>query len=314
MVTKIIPTSFLEIKKEHIKQRIDNFLFNKFKQLSKNTIYKKIRTGQIRINKKRIQPKYKLQLGDYIRIPPIKSFCKNIKTKKLSKKLKSLLDNSILYEDNYLLILNKPAGIAVHSGSGINLGIIECFRILRHKEIELDLVHRLDRGTSGVLILAKKRSMLRELHKQLKEKKVQKKYLALVHGNWPENIKCISAPLLKTKINLNHIVKINNINGKFSKTFFKIKKKYTHNTLMLITPITGRTHQIRVHTQYANHPIVLDEKYGKINLDNIIKSNFSTKRLLLHASSIVFFHPKIKKSLKIVAPIDKEFQNMLNNL
>ncbi|XBC37987.1 MAG: 23S rRNA pseudouridine(955/2504/2580) synthase RluC [Buchnera aphidicola (Floraphis meitanensis)] len=315
MINKMLPVSFLYITKENTEQRIDNFLRHKFKTLPKSTIYKILRTGQVRINKNRVKPKYKLQIRDHIRIPPIENI--NIKEKniKLNKKLFSLLSNNILYEDNYLLILNKPAGIAVHSGSGINFGIIECFRELLHrKSMYLDLVHRLDRGTSGALIIAKKRSILRELHKQLREKKIQKEYLALVHGHWPQHLKYISAPLLKTRSNNDHIVKVSNIHGKFSKTYFKIKKKYTNNTLMSVIPITGRTHQIRVHAKYANHPIVLDKKYGNIDLDNVIKNNFCVKRLLLHASSITFFHPKQKELINIVAPIDKEFTTILNNL
>ncbi|XBC38511.1 MAG: RluA family pseudouridine synthase [Buchnera aphidicola (Melaphis rhois)] len=297
MTAKILPVSFLFITKEHSEQRIDNFLLNKFKQLSQNRIYKILRTGQIRINKKRVKPKYKLQIGDCIRIPPIRESQIKEKNTKLSKKLCSLLSNSTLYEDNDILILNKPSGIAVHSGSGIKCGIIEYLRMSYHNDKYFDLVHRLDRGTSGILIIAKKRPILKELHKQLKENKIKKKYLALVHGIWPTNLKYISAPLLKIKLNNDHMVKINNICGKFSKTYFKIKTRYVNNTLMSITPITGRMHQIRVHSQYANHPIVLDKKYGKINLDNEIKNNYSIQRLLLHASSISFFHPKKKNIL-----------------
>ncbi|XBC42102.1 MAG: RluA family pseudouridine synthase [Buchnera aphidicola (Meitanaphis elongallis)] len=313
MVTKILPLSYTYITKKNAEQRIDNFLNNKFKQLPKNKIYKMLRTGQIRINKKRIKPKYKLQIGDYIKIPPITNICIEKKNTTANKKLLSLISNNILYEDNYLLILNKPSGIAVHSGSGINYGIIECLRILYHENTYLDLVHRLDRWTSGALIIAKKRSTLCELHKQLREQKIKKKYLALVHGCWPKNLKYVTAPLLKIQSNNDHIVKINNNYGKFSKTCFKIKKRYTNNTLMSITPITGRTHQIRVHAQYVNHPIVLDKKYGKINLDNIIKNNCSSRRLLLHASSISFFHPKKQEFIDIIAPIDKEFKKTLNN-
>ncbi|XBC44170.1 MAG: RluA family pseudouridine synthase [Buchnera aphidicola (Schlechtendalia peitan)] len=219
-----------------------------------------------------------------------------------------------MYEDNYLLVLNKPPGLAVHSGSGINFGIIEYMRILRNENSYFDLVHRLDRDTSGVLIIAKKRIILRELHKQLREKIIKKQYLALVHGKWPENLKCISIPLLDTTLRNNHIVVSNHIKGKVSKTFFKIKQQYTNSTLMLITPITGRTHQIRVHAQYANHPIIFDKKYGQINLDNNISNNLFIKRLLLHAVSINFFHPIKKKYITITAPIDKEFLKILNVL
>ncbi|XBC42619.1 MAG: RluA family pseudouridine synthase [Buchnera aphidicola (Kaburagia rhusicola ensigallis)] len=314
MTDKMLPVSFLYITKNNIGQRIDNFLHNKFKQLPKNTIYKILRKGQIRVNKKRVKPKYKLKIGDFIRIPPMKNIDIKKNNANANTKLLSLLSNNILYEDNYLLVLNKPPGIAVHNGSGIRCGIIECLRTLHYENSYLDLVHRLDRGTSGVLMIAKKRSILCALHKQLRENKIQKKYLALVHGNWPKKLKHVSVPLLKTKSNYDHIVKINHTLGKFSKTYFQIKQQYANNTLMLITPITGRTHQIRVHAQYVNHPIVLDKKYGKINLDNLIKNNISTHRVLLHASSINFFHPQKKIFVHVIAPIDAEFKTILKNL
>jgi len=308
------PISFLRITEENEKQRIDNFLKKKFKKTPKSIIYKILRTGQVRINKMRVKPKYKLKIGDHIRIPPLKKTYQIKKGIPPNSKLYSLLSDNILYEDDYLLVLNKPSGLAVHSGSGIKFGVIEYLRILKNINTYFDLVHRLDRETSGVLIIAKKRSVLRDLHKQLRERKIIKKYLALVHGQWPKHLTCISAPLLKVISKYDHVVTINHIHGKTSKTFFKIQEIYDNNTLMLITPKTGRTHQIRAHAKYANHPIVLDKKYGKANLDNIINNNLSINRILLHSTSVNFFHPIKQEFINVIAPLDIAFKKVLNDL
>ncbi|AAO27040.1 ribosomal large subunit pseudouridine synthase D [Buchnera aphidicola str. Bp (Baizongia pistaciae)] len=314
MTNQFSSTHFLNITENSEKQRIDNFLRKTFKRLPFNLICKIIRTGQIRINKKRINQNYKLKLGDSVRIPPITIQSDSNKKIKLNTRLSIIFNNMILYEDNYFLILNKPSGMSVHSGSGINYGMIENLRILRPYNRYLDLVHRLDRDTSGVLIIAKKRSILRNLHEQLREKKIKKKYVALVHGVWPDILKSISKPLLKTSSRKNkNIVKIDP-KGKESITHFNIKKKYTKNTLISITPITGRTHQIRVHLLHLNYPIVLDAKYGIKKLDYFIKNKFNINRLLLHAESINFFHPKRKKNILITAPLDYVFKTVLKNL
>ncbi|QCI24983.1 23S rRNA pseudouridine(955/2504/2580) synthase RluC [Buchnera aphidicola (Rhopalosiphum padi)] len=313
MTYKTTSVSIIYINEDMINQRIDNFLQKKFKNVPKSMIYRIIRTGKIRINKKRIKPHYKLKIGDKLRIPPIKIMYKEKNSIFVTKYEKNLLNN-ILYEDNHLLIINKPSGIAVHGGSGINLGVIECFRKLRPLEKFLELVHRIDRDTSGVLMLAKKRKSLVLLHKQMREKKIQKKYLALVHGLWPISLRKISEPLLKTQLqNKQKKVSINK-EGKPSETCFRIKKQYLFTTLVSITPKTGRTHQIRVHTLYAGHPILFDKRYGKRDLDSNIKNKTKINRLLLHATSINFLHPENGKKMHITAPLDVNFENYLNTL
>ncbi|WP_295164372.1 23S rRNA pseudouridine(955/2504/2580) synthase RluC [uncultured Buchnera sp.] len=313
MTYKTTAVSIIYINEDMINQRIDNFLQKKFKKVPKSMIYRIIRTGKIRINKKRIKPHYKLKIGDKLRIPPIKIIYKEKNSIFATKYEKSLLNN-ILYEDNHLLIINKPSGIAVHGGSGINLGVIECFRKLRPLEKSLELVHRIDRDTSGILMLAKKRKSLVSLHKQMREKKIQKKYIALVHGLWPISLRKISEPLLTTHLkNKQKKVSINK-KGKPSETYFRIKKQYLFTTLVSITPKTGRTHQIRVHTLHAGHPILFDKRYGKRNLDSNIKNKTKINRLLLHATSINFLHPESGKKMHIMAPLDVHFKNYLNTL
>ncbi|HET9678845.1 MAG TPA: RluA family pseudouridine synthase [Buchnera sp. (in: enterobacteria)] len=313
---------FLNVTEQMIPQRIDNFLISYIKLISKNKIYKLLRKGNIRVNKKRTPPKYKLKIGDKIRIPPIKEkYIFNINKifkKKCIKKCiidKKILKN-IIFEDEYLIIINKPSGIAVHGGSGISTGIIEKFRVLRPLCKNLELVHRLDKETSGVLIMSKKRSTLNFLHEQIKNNKIKKKYVALVHGQWPNSINTINLPLLKKKWNTNKSKKkvcVHDL-GKPSETHFIVKKRFKNNTTLLyIYPITGRTHQIRVHTSYMKLPIVFDNRYGSKELDKKIKNRNGPFRLLLHAKEIQFIHPKNQKITILSAPLDKEFKNYLKN-
>lgn len=313
MKHKILPTSIIYINEDMINQRLDNFMHSKFKNLPKSMIYRIIRIGKIRVNKKRIKPCYKLKLGDILKIPPIKILNNIKKTFFPSNQTKSLI-NSIIYEDNDLIIINKPSGIAVHGGSGLNFGVIEYFRKIRPFEKFLELVHRIDRETSGILILAKKRLSLISLHKQLRENKIKKKYIALVHGLWPFKIRKISKPLLKLNLqNTQKKVLINPL-GKPSETFFTVKKRFSSSTLLLITPKTGRTHQIRVHTSSIGHPIFFDKKYGKNYLDISTKNQTNINRLLLHSSEINFIHPKNNNKICIKAPLDKEFKSYLKNM
>ncbi|AWH90446.1 23S rRNA pseudouridine(955/2504/2580) synthase RluC [Buchnera aphidicola (Melanaphis sacchari)] len=313
MKHKILPISIIYINEDMINQRIDNFLKKKFKNVPKSMIYRIIRTGKIRINKKRIKPDYKLKNGDQLKIPPIKIKCRKNNNISIQNSEKKLLNN-ILYEDNYLLIINKPSGIAVHGGSGINHGIIESFRKLRPLEKYLELVHRIDKETSGILMLAKKRMALISLHEQIRDRKIKKEYIALVHGLWPENLKKISQPLLKKKLNNTQKKVLVHASGKFSETHFRIKKKYSLTTLLTAIPITGRTHQIRAHTLYAGHPILFDKRYGNHNLDLKIKHKNKLSRLLLHANSINFIHPKNGKNINIKAPLDLNLEKYLNAL
>ena len=304
---------FTEISEDEAGQRIDNYLVNQLKGVPKSLIYRIIRKGEVRVNKGRIKPEYKLQDGDIIRIPPVRVSQKA--APEISTKLNkvSQLENQIIFEDEVLLVLNKPSGLAVHGGSGVNFGIIEALRALRPDARFLELVHRLDRDTSGILLVAKKRSALRHLHAQLREKRVQKDYLALVRGQWQSHCKVINAPLLKNELaSGERIVRVNE-QGKASETRFRVEERYQNATLVKASPVTGRTHQIRVHTQYAGHPIALDDKYGDREFDKKM-SELGLNRLFLHAFEIVFFHPRTEEKMRVKAPLDGKMKQVLTKL
>ena len=304
---------FTEISEDEAGQRIDNYLVNQLKGVPKSLIYRIIRKGEVRVNKGRIKPEYKLQDGDIIRIPPVRVSQKA--APEISTKLNkvSQLENQIIFEDEVLLVLNKPSGLAVHGGSGVNFGIIEALRALRPDARFLELVHRLDRDTSGILLVAKKRSALRHLHAQLREKRVQKDYLALVRGQWQSHCKVINAPLLKNELaSGERIVRVNE-QGKASETRFRVEERYQNATLVKASPVTGRTHQIRVHTQYAGHPIALDDKYGDREFDKKM-SELGLNRLFLHAFEIVFFHPRTEEKMRVKAPLDGKMKQVLTKV
>ncbi|WGL97311.1 23S rRNA pseudouridine(955/2504/2580) synthase RluC [Arsenophonus sp. aPb] len=301
---------FVTIDNDEAGQRIDNFLLTRLKGVPKSMIYRIIRKGEVRINSGRIKPEYKIQAGDLIRIPPVRQAEKqqNVISAKLDKV--AALTDCILHEDEYLLVLNKPSGMAVHGGSGVNFGVIEALRVLRPEARFLELVHRLDRETSGVLLIAKKRSALRVLHQQLRLKQMQKQYLALVKGQWPSHIKVIQAPLLKNILQSGErIVKVD-ADGKYSETHFKIEERFYNATLVKASPITGRTHQIRVHAQYAKHPIACDNRYGDLDFDKQLTIT-GLKRLFLHASSLMLIHPSSGEKLTFNAPLDQQLKNCL---
>ncbi|MEB3476883.1 23S rRNA pseudouridine(955/2504/2580) synthase RluC [Pasteurella multocida] len=303
----------LTISEDEAGQRVDNYLLAKLKGVPKSLIYRILRKGEVRVNKGRIKPEYKLQANDIVRVPPVRVSEKEhapISTK-LNKV--SQLEKQILFEDECLLVLNKPSGIAVHGGSGLSFGVIEALRTLRPDARFLELVHRLDRDTSGILLVAKKRSALRSLHEQLREKTVQKDYLALVRGQWQSHCKVVKAPLLKNELSSGErIVRVSE-QGKPSETRFSIEERYEYATLVKASPVTGRTHQIRVHTQYAGHPIALDDKYGDKHFDEQM-TQLGLTRLFLHAFSIRFEHPKTGETLRINAPLDPEMKKILGAL
>ncbi|OOF64915.1 23S rRNA pseudouridine(955/2504/2580) synthase RluC [Rodentibacter sp. Ppn85] len=303
----------LTISEDEAGQRIDNYLLAKLKGVPKSLIYRIVRKGEVRVNKGRIKPEYKLQSGDVVRLPPVRTTEKN--NPPVSKNLNKVaeLEHKILFEDDHLIILNKPSGIAVHGGSGLNFGVIEALRTLRPEARFLELIHRLDRDTSGILLIAKKRSALRNLHEQLRLKTVQKDYLALVRGQWQSHVKVVKAPLLKNELTGGErIVRVSE-QGKPSETRFSIEERYANATLIKASPVTGRTHQIRVHTQYAGHPIALDNKYGDKDFDAQIQV-FGLNRLFLHAFSIRFEHPKTGETLRFNAPLDEKIKAVLKKL
>ncbi|QJC34794.1 RluA family pseudouridine synthase [Enterobacteriaceae endosymbiont of Donacia piscatrix] len=305
---KIIVSSIID------KQRIDNFLIKKFKTVPKSLIYKILRKGKIKVNKKKVFPNFKIKHQDIIELPFIYiNYVKKIKKKLNLNKIK-FLKKIIIFEDKYILAINKPSGIAVHGGSGINYGIIESYRFLFKKNFFLELVHRIDKETSGVLLMAKKRSILKILQQQLREKQIKKEYIALVKGNCIiKKYIYIKNFLIKNFLNKKIKVKINN-KGKFSETKFKIIKNYTNFMLIKIKPITGRTHQIRVHMSHLNHPIINDQRYGDDNLNLKFRKKFNLNRLFLHAKQITFIHPINNKKIIINAPLNKELNDCLFKL
>ncbi|MEZ9709900.1 23S rRNA pseudouridine(955/2504/2580) synthase RluC [Vibrio breoganii] len=302
---------FVDIDSDMAGQRIDNFLRNQLKAIPKSMVYRIVRKGEVRVNKKRVKAEYKLQAGDIVRIPPV-TLPATEEAPALSTKLNKVseLEHCILYEDEHVLILNKPSGTAVHGGSGLKFGAIEALRALRPEARFLELVHRIDRDTSGILLVAKKRSALRHLQTQFREKTVQKYYFALVMGEWKSSIRKVTAPLLKNEVN--SIVRVNP-NGKASETRFKIIEKLNNATLLQASPITGRTHQIRVHTQYVGHPIAWDDRYGDRRFD-AFTGKVGLDRLFLHAANIKFIHPGTEEEMDISAPMENKLQRAIEGL
>ncbi|AHF74024.1 Ribosomal large subunit pseudouridine synthase C [Candidatus Sodalis pierantonius str. SOPE] len=301
---------FITITADEAGQRIDNFLRTHLKGVPKSMIYRIVRKGEVRVNKKRVKPEYKLQNDDEVRIPPVRRSDDEQAPVSAGIDKVAVLNDAVLYEDDYLLILNKPAGTAVHGGSGLSFGVIEGLRALRPDARFLELVHRLDRDTSGVLLVAKKRSALRALHEQLRAKGMQKDYLALVCGQWQSHVKTVAAPLLKNILaSGERIVRVNS-EGKPSETRFKVEERFTLATLVRASPITGRTHQIRVHAQHAGHPIAFDDRYGDGAFDQQL-TVCGLNRLFLHAAALRFDHPGSGETLRIEAPLDAPLRQCL---
>ena len=303
---------FLEVEPELAGQRIDNFLRTRLKGVPKTLIYRILRKGEVRVNKGRIKPDYKLQAGDVVRVPPLR-MSELDEPAPLAQGLLERLEAAIVYEDKGLIVLNKPAGIAVHGGSGLSYGVIEAFRQLRPDAKELELVHRLDRDTSGLLMIAKKRSMLRHLHEALRGDGVDKRYLALVRGSWPTSKKRVSAPLLKNTLRSGERMVEVSEEGKEALTLFRVVRRFGEfATLVEASPITGRTHQIRVHARHAGHSIAGDPKYGDEAFDREIR-DLGGKRLFLHAHSLRLTLPD-GTELTVEAPVDEFWAATLERL
>ncbi len=293
-------------------QRLDNFLLARLKGVPKSMIYRIVRKGEVRVNKGRVKPDYKLQTDDEIRIPPVRvAPAQELPNPKLSQI--ASLEEAILFEDECLIVINKPSGLAVHGGSGLRFGLIEGLRSLRPKHEFLELVHRLDRDTSGIILIAKKRSALRSLHEQLRENKMDKRYVALVAGNWPASKKKVDAPLQKNTLKSGERVVRVDADGKASLTRFKVLERFAVGTLIEAEPVTGRTHQIRVHTQIAGHPIAGDDKYGEAAFDAYTNQN-GLERLFLHARGLTFIHPRSETTMRIEAPLDAHLSAVLEKL
>lgn len=302
----------IEVSDGYSGQRIDNFLLTRLKGTPKSLVYRILRKGEVRVNKGRVKPEYRLNTGDLVRIPPLRLPDRPGPPPVAANLLKQL-EAAIVYEDSALLVINKPAGLAVHGGSGLSFGLIEALRQLRPLCQELELVHRLDRDTSGLLMLAKKRSMLRKLHAALREDTVDKGYMALVAGHWPASRKQVNAHLLRSNLRSGERMVEVNPAGKESLTRFKVLQRFGHDaTLIEARPITGRTHQIRVHCQYAGHAIAGDSKYGDDEFSDSIRA-LGSKRLFLHA-----YYLKIPldadTTLELQADPDASWQQVLEKL
>ncbi|QYJ73794.1 23S rRNA pseudouridine(955/2504/2580) synthase RluC [Shewanella sp. FJAT-52076] len=304
----------ISIDEDGAGQRIDNFLLAKLKGVPKSMIYRIVRKGEVRVNKKRIKPEYKLAAGDEVRVPPVRVAEKDYRTAPSANLNRvAQLEDRILFEDKQIIVLNKPAGIAVHGGSGVDYGVIESLRSLRPTCKFLELVHRLDRDTSGVLLIAKKRMALRHLHDQLRNKQMQKVYQALVRGQWQEHDRVVKAPLLKITLKSGErIVRVNS-EGKPSETRFRVLRRFDEASLVEASPVTGRTHQIRVHCQYQGHPIACDDKYSEQKFDDAMRAK-GLQRLFLHAAQLTFTHPESETQMTVQAPLDADLTAVLDAL
>lgn len=311
---KINTVSFKTVGEEEYGTRIDNYLIRVLCGVPKSMIYRIVRKGEVRVNKKRVKPEYKVAVGDVVRIPPIRTTEAPVILPSAGLKKVSSLADAIIFENEGLLVINKPAHMSVHGGSGVDYGVIEALRALRPEARYLELAHRLDRETSGCLIIAKKRSALRVLHEQFREKDMHKQYLALVKGKFSSRLKLVNAPLLKNTLSSGErFVRVDEVNGKPSITDFNIRESFGDVTLVEAAPRTGRTHQIRVHLAYKNYPILGDDKYGDRVFDEQYKK-LGLSRMFLHAEKITFTDPISEKELTITAPLPAELNNLLVNL
>jgi 23S rRNA pseudouridine955/2504/2580 synthase len=307
-----VKAKFLSVDEMHQGQRLDNFLFTQLKGLPKSRVYRALRKGEIRVNKKRAKPDYRLCQGDLIRIPPLRLAASPVITTP-STNLLNLVQQSIIFEDNDFVILNKLAGVAVHGGSGVSFGVIEVLRHLRPQAKFLELAHRLDRQTSGCLVIAKKSSVLRELHQLLVEKSVEKVYLLLVFGHCNFDHKIVDAPLQKNILRSGERFVAVNAEGKPSLTHFRTLKRFGRITLLEAKPKTGRTHQIRVHAAHLGYPIVGDEKYGNRELNKQIWQ-LGWKELFLHAAEISFYLSSRQHLVSICASLSTVWHEILNSM
>jgi 23S rRNA pseudouridine955/2504/2580 synthase len=296
--------TWLEVGEESAAQRIDNFLLRILKGVPKSHVYQVLRSGQVRVNSGRIKPEYRLKVGDRIRVPPIRIAEKRVQTAKP-------LGLPVVFEDASLIVIDKPSGVAVHGGSGVSFGVIESLRAERPQAKFLELAHRLDRDTSGLLILCKKRTALVELHRMLREGEVEKIYLAVAKGIPVQREFDISESLHKYVTSHGERRVAVRDDGKAAVTKVKVlKKKDASFSLLELRLMTGRTHQIRVHLAHAGHPVLGDDKYGDFPLNHELAKK-GVKRLFLHASSLSFNHPLSGAALAFKSPVPEEMKSFL---
>ncbi|WP_372749869.1 23S rRNA pseudouridine(955/2504/2580) synthase RluC [Litorivivens sp.] len=292
-------------------QRVDNYLLKVLKGVPKSRIYRLLRKGEVRVNKARVKPDFKLEIGDVVRIPPVRMAAASEKAPAfVSDALSDRLCDAVLFEDERLLIINKPSGLAVHGGSGVSLGLIEALRKMRPEAKFLELVHRLDRDTSGCVMLAKKRSTLKTLHGLLRGDGVDKRYLALVEGRWSNRKEQVKLPLEKNVLNSGERMVKATPDGKYALTRYQVVQRFEGATLVEAKPVTGRTHQIRVHCQAAGHPIIGDRKYGRDEVNQRFQAR-GVRRLFLHAHRLRFTLDN--EVVEVEAPLSSDLQQFINS-
>lgn len=297
-------------------QRIDNFLLTELKGVPRTLVYRILRSGEVRVNGGRAKPSDRVHAGDQVRIPPLR-LPEATEVPQAGQGLTRALEDAVLYEDDHLLVINKPAGLAVHGGSGVSLGVIETLRQARPDARFLELVHRLDRETSGCLVVAKKRSALLALQRQLRaegdDEGMGKVYMALVKGRWKGRQHRIEAPLQKNTLSSGERMVRVSREGKASVTEFEVVERYADCSLVHATLLTGRTHQIRVHCQHAGHPIAGDPKYGDDPFNRSIRGK-GLKRMFLHAWRLDFSHPADERAMRVEAPPEPALAAVLQRL
>jgi len=304
--------TWLTIGESGDNQRIDNFLAKHLKGVPKSHIYRILRSGEIRVNSGRVDASYKLQLGDKVRVPPVR-VARPATVGASRMAVAERLAGAVIYEDDALLILNKPPGMAVHGGSGISLGVVEQLRLERPEAPFLELVHRLDRETSGVLMLAKKRGALVKLHEAMREGRMEKHYLTLVKGKWCDEKRNVKLPLQKyLTAGGERRVSVSE-DGQSAHTIFRLRQAWRDFSLLEAELKTGRTHQIRVHLAHLGFPIAGDDKYGDFALNKEL-SKKGLKRMFLHAHRLIIEHPISGEQLHLEAPLPEDLQSFVESL
>jgi len=299
--------TWIDVPGEMAGQRVDNFLLRLLKGVPKSHVYRILRSGEVRVNSRRAAPTQKLEAGDRLRIPPIRTSADSAGPPKAVPRMHL----PVLFEDNVLLAIDKPAGVAVHGGSGVSAGVIEALRAARPDEPFLELVHRLDRETSGVLLLARRRAALVDLHAQIREGTTDKRYLALVHGSLAGGTRKIDLPLSRHLLEGGDRRVTVDPDGLAARTIVKPVARHGAFTLVEAQLLTGRTHQIRVHLAHTGTPICGDDKYGDFTLNRTLARD-GLKRMFLHAARLTVRHPSTGEPLRLEAPLPPELQGFLD--
>lgn len=303
--------TFLEVGEDGAGQRIDNYLLKHLKGVPKSHVYRILRSGEVRVNKGRVGADRRLELGDRVRVPPVRVAMKE------AEPLVPARDFPVVFEDDALIVLDKPAGVAVHGGSGVSFGVIEQVRRARPQAKFLELAHRLDRETSGLLIIGKKRSALTRLHDQFRDGGIDKRYLALVKGGWRDKLRNVKLPLFKYLTPEGERRVRVSPEGKEAHSIVRLKGRWDTPlgkiSLLEVELRTGRTHQIRVHLAHLGFPILGDEKYGDFDLNRHLQKA-GLKRMFLHAASICLPHPLHGELLDLAAPLPHELAAFLDKM